>query len=191
MVRHGRHFFSRARQARPNMTQIELFSPLPPAECAARLREAVDRWDFGPFFLWATGSHPVVGRVSEESFCLWKRISYNNSFQPRLRGTISADGIGTLISGKLAMNLLVRIGVSLWLGFIAVVGSVLILGALLAQNGWRDAIILSAVFAFGWCIVRFSRWLARDDADFLTRFLIETLHAKMTSIPDPYESIAG
>jgi hypothetical protein len=48
---------------------MELVSPLPPAECAARLVAAIDTGFSGLF-----GFRPVRGRVSERAFRLWKRI---------------------------------------------------------------------------------------------------------------------
>jgi hypothetical protein len=60
------------------VSAIELVSPLPPDECAARLREATDNEGLRSSF----GARPVIGRVSRRSVRLRKRIGFRDSWKP-------------------------------------------------------------------------------------------------------------
>ena len=62
--------------------QVKLFSPLTPAECVSKLEAAIDYEGFMLLsFASIFGSKPVIGRVTESSIRLRKRIYYRNSFQ--------------------------------------------------------------------------------------------------------------
>jgi len=132
------------------------------------------------------GSKPVVGRVTETSLRLRKRIGYRNSFQSFLAATLRPEAGGTVISGEVAMHPFVRVFMLIWFGgviliggtmFVATVGTMLFGSGSQYQNAWMGAVIPPILLAFGFGLVRFGRYLARDETRFLTGFLIQTLNA--------------
>lgn len=167
--------------------RIELLTPLRPAECAWRLTAVIDtEWSALFSFAGLFGSRPVVGRVTESSLRLRKRIGYRNSFQNHLTATMRPEGGGTLISGDVAMHPFVRVFMFVWFSGVVVIGGMMFLAAVSSllfgggnqyQNAWLGAIIPPAMLAFGYGLVRFSRYLARGETRFLIEFLVHTLDA--------------
>jgi hypothetical protein len=100
---------------------------------------------------------------------------------------MSPEHSGTAISGVCAMHPLVRIFNIVWFGGVALIG-----GTVLIATGWnalssksaesRDTllgmVIPLGMLAFGIGLVRFGRYLARNDPRFFTDFLIQTLDAR-------------
>lgn len=132
------------------------------------------------------GSKPVVGRVTETSLQLRKRIGYRNSFQSFLSATLRHEAGGTLISGEVAMHPFVTVFMFIWFGFVILIGGTMFVatvGTLFFgpgnrhENAWMGAVIPPVMLVFGFGLVRFGRYLARDEARFLTDFLIQTLNA--------------
>src|SRR5262245_4778015 len=165
-------------------TPVQLVTPLSRAECAQRLSAAIDG---GSLLRSAFGSKPVIGHASESALQLRKRIGYRNSFQTVLRASLQPDGQGTRISGKAGMHPVVPVFLLLWLGVVGVFGIVLAVGALSGSmkvdgpalsNGWVAVAMPAVMFAFGLVLLWFGRRLARDEARFLTDFLIATLDAR-------------
>jgi hypothetical protein len=167
--------------------RIQLFSPLPPTECAARLAAAIDTESSVPFSLNGLfGSKPVVGRVTATSLRLRKRIRYQNSFQNHLAARLRAEAGGTVISGGVAMHPFVRAFMFIWFGGVILIGGTMFVGAVWTmlssadgqrQHVWMGVVIPPFMLAFGLGLVRFGRYLARDETRFLTDFLIQTLNA--------------
>lgn len=173
--------------------RIQLFSPLPPAECASRLAAAMDV-ERSPLFSVAGlfGSKPVIGRVTETSLRLRKRIGYQNSFQSFLVATLRGEAGGTVISGEFAMHPFVNAFMFVWFGgviliggtgFLAAVGTIFFVSGSQRQTAWMGVVIPPLMLAFGFGLVRFGRYLARDEARFLTDFLAQTLDAKAQNRP--------
>ena len=136
------------------------------------------------------GSKPVIGRVTESSLRLRKRIAYRNSFQRFLTATMRPESGGTVITGKVAMHPFVRVFMTVWFGgviliggalFVSSIGSVLSSSGSQAHNAWLGLIILPAMIVFGYALVRLGGYLARDETGFLTDFLIRTLDAREQS----------
>ena len=78
------------------------------------------------------------------------------------------------------MNPAVRIFMFIWFG-----GVVLIGGSLLVASGRQDHNVLGAVIpvgmlGFGFALVRFGRFMARNEARFITEFVIKTLNGRAT-----------
>ena len=144
--------------------QIEIFSPLPSAECAARLASAIDVERSVLFSSAALfGSKPVIGQATESSLRLRKRINYRNSFQSFLFGIMRPQQGGTLISCTFAMHPMVRAFMFIWFGILAVVGATLtfatVKGVLISSDGNRHSpmgiIIPLAMLIFGFALIRF------------------------------------
>jgi len=166
---------------------VEIFSPLPPAECAVRLASAIDTERSVIFSSAALfGSKLVIGQASESSLRLRKRIRYRNSFQSFLFATMRPQQGGTLISGTFAMHPMVRTFIFVWFGFIAVIGGGVALatvrGTLSSSDGNSHSllgiIIPLAMLCFGFVLIRFGRYLARNEARFPTDFLVQTLDGR-------------
>jgi hypothetical protein len=128
------------------------------------------------------GSKPLVGRLTETSFYIRKRISYRNSFQSLLTATIRPDAAGTAICGKIAIHPFVRVFMLLWF---LIAGTMLIasLAPLFGfdkagQNTAMAPVIPLLMLAFGFVLVFFGRYVARDEARFLIDVLIRTLDAR-------------
>jgi hypothetical protein len=171
----------------PAPGRLEIFSPLPPAECAARLASTIDRERSLLFSSTALlGSKPVIGQASESSLRLRKRIRYRNSFQSFLFATMRPQQGGTLISGTFAMHPMVRTFMFVWFGFVAVIGGALTLatvrGTLSSSDGNSHSpmgvIIPVGMLCIGLALIRFGRYLARNEARFISDFLIQTLHGR-------------
>lgn len=174
-----------------NSNRIQLLAPLTPAECASRLSVAIDAERLTMFSVagWS-GSRPVVGRVTNSSLRLRKRLKYRNSFQSFLTATMRPEAGGTLISGEVAMHPFIRVFMVVWLGNVGLIGVLMLLVTISSmmmgsdhadQDAWMGVVIPAVMFAFGFGLVGFGRYLARDEGRFLTNFLMQTLdiHTQM------------
>jgi hypothetical protein len=128
----------------------------------------------------------VVGQVTASTLRLRKRIRYNNSFQTRLTATMEPAGRGTLIRGKFALHPFTRVFLPIWFGGVLFFCAIAIV-ALVSHpggspqgngNGWMFLLIPLGMLVFGLALVRFGRFLARDEQRFLTEFLRQTLDAR-------------
>ena len=180
--------------------RLELYSHFPPEECARRLTAAIDS-ERSPFLTWAslTGKRPVAGWVKDSAFRLRKRITYNNGFQTYLTGALQPRDAGTLIGGEFGLNGFTRIFLQLWFGSIFVFMGVaypIVLISLFTHHSaithpndaWVFLVFPPGMLLFGYLLVRFGRYLARDEAGFLTEFLQQTLDAHelpVSSHPPP------
>jgi hypothetical protein len=169
-------------------SEIRLFSPLSPAECASRLEAVIDSERSALFSVAGLfGSRPVVGRVTGSSLRLRKRIGYRNSFQIFLTATMQPEAGGTLISGGFAMHPFVRVFMLIWFGGVILMGGSIFVATVRGtfsvtgghrQNIWLGLVLPPAMLAFGAGLLRVGRFLDRDEARFLTDFLVETLNAR-------------
>lgn len=84
--------------------ELVLRSPLPPEVCVARIKQLICTdwagWADGPE---ALKRQPFCGSVSLRRFRLSKRLTYQNSFNPVLTGTMAPDGTGTVIRGTVGL----------------------------------------------------------------------------------------
>jgi hypothetical protein len=165
---------------------FQLFAPLTPAECAARLAPCVGEDRLFSFAAWSDGK-PLVGRVTESSLRLRKRICYRNDFQPVLRATVNAVAGGTSISARCGLSLSVRISMSIWFGaLIALNGPMLYatLTSIVAGNGgvrtgqWLGVGAVTLMLIFGVGLLVFGRHLARGEDRYLRDFIVQTLDAR-------------
>lgn len=148
---------------------IEVFSPFCPDDCASRLDAAIDsEWKF-------FGSKPVIGRASESSLRLRKRIFYNNSFQSILVATMRPEQRGTIISGTCGMRPVVRIGMLIWFAGVILIGLPVAFSMLRTHDSMGVAIPVG-LLVFGFALIKFGRYLARNETRFLKDFLIQTLN---------------
>ena len=115
---------------------------------------------------------PVVGSVTESSLRLQKRVRGRNSFQSILTARMRREPAGTVISAKMAMHPFVLAFMFFWFG-------VIILSVFFASGGpQKNAVPGGVMLAFGCALACFGRYLARNEARFITDFLIRTLDAR-------------
>jgi hypothetical protein len=163
---------------------IELFSPLPPAECVRRIEAVMDR-DFTLAVL--SGNRPVIGRITEDFLRLRKRTEKGNTAYKRIRAKLSPQGGGTLISGELGETRYARTFARLWPYLVVVFGIVQTVN--LNRNSyrtiadyhhslWITAAVHFVFLFFGLGIIRLMRHMTRDEARFLTDFLMQTIDAR-------------
>jgi len=125
------------------------------------------------------GEKSVVGTVSGASVRLRKRIGYRNSFQASLAGTFEPHESGTVFRGSVGLHPLVKGGIALWTGYVALwcVGGVavavrcLLTGAPLSIGLGIPPLML----AFAAALVRGGQYLARDEEQFLIDFVKDAL----------------
>lgn len=157
-----------------NQNRINLYSSLPLAECVSRLN----------IFLGLRDACPIMGRVSDTSLRVRKRIAGRNAFQIRLVAEIRPGGAGTIISGSFAMHPFVRLITVVWfIGLFLGCGAIFLrtLGLFIDPTSQRspDAwvglagppLILLVVYGS----FRLVRELARREAGFITNHLIGLL----------------
>ena len=131
-----------------------------------------------------------MGRVSDTSFWLQKRIDYRSSFQTVLRANLSAaEGGGTLIVGEFAMHPFVRVFMGCWFAFIGVFGGLASLGSIAQMlagtsrpqsQTWAFILVPPFLLAFGVGLLRLGRTLAQKEARFVTAFLVRILDIDAT-----------
>jgi hypothetical protein len=93
-------------------------------------------------------------------------------------------GGGTLVSGKFGIRLIVRACKWFGLGMIALIGSAMQterVGAIHSRSDSQEfsAVVVFLMLAGGLGIMTIYRYLARNDPQFITDFLIRTLDAKV------------
>lgn len=156
---------------------MDLTSQLSPEQCVERLRASVD----APFDFF--GSKEVVGSIRAGAFAGQKRIGYRNDFQTVVTAKFYPMGRATTVSCKFGMSRWVTAFMTFWLGGVSIIGVFLILNGLLDQGAPLDsrlAFIFGPTIMLGgaYLLLRFGRWLARDERQFLIDFLCETLQAQ-------------
>jgi hypothetical protein len=169
------------------MRAVKLVSPLTPDECVARLRAATDRDGLLSWF----GSRPVVGRVSEGSVRLRKRIGYRNSFQTILTGSLEGCGGATLFHGRPGMSPLVTGFMAVWLGLTLLIGGVFVAALIAGRVGLLGTVIPPLMLAFGAGLVWFGRWLARGEEAFLVAFVAQVIGASLAPDAEPNAAADG
>ena len=84
------------------------------------------------------------------------------------------------------MHAFVRVFMCIWFGgviliggtgFVVTVGTIFFGSSSQHQNSWMGVVIPPVMLVFGFGLVRFGHYLARDETRFLTDFLLQTLNA--------------
>ena len=175
---------------------LQLESPYSPAECTARLLQAIDaEGSLGVSWKTMFGSKQVVGHVTQGFLSLRRRINYRNSFQLFLPANLIAQAKGTSLRGSFGMHPVAAAFMCVWLGGVSLflfVGIVMTLQNLVAEQGKVDVSLIfilvpGVMLLFGFGLVSFGKELSRGDVVFLTNFLKTTLDAKESADADVYE----
>jgi hypothetical protein len=159
-------------------TCVTLTSPLAREECVRRLQEAID----GERVLF--GKKPVIGRVSETSLRLRKRMRGKNSFQTLLTAKVFQDPGRTRFECRFGMHPAVIAFMAFWFGAVLAIGA----GAIIEASGIAVALSIAepmvvlgplAMVAFGIGLVVIGRYSSRDHQQFLTEFLRSTVDGRI------------
>jgi hypothetical protein len=136
---------------------------------------------FFSFSAWS-GSKPLIGKVSPASLRLHKRIWYHNGFQTHLFARVRPMEGGTKISGTFGMHPFTRVFAFIWFG--CVVGFVLYFLFFFLLIRFPDGIrrsdptgilIAISMLGFGYALIRFGRYLARNEAQFIAETVIKAV----------------
>ena len=161
--------------------RMELISSLPRAECVGLLQADLDT-------PWAVfGMRPVIGTVGETSLRARKRISYRNSYQTILFARFVEHNDQTGIHCRFGLRLSVRLFSLVWLAFVLLVGGLIFvfsLATLVARSPaapagfWLGLVVPPLLVACFAGLLKFCRYLARDERDFLQQYLQTLLRAQ-------------
>jgi hypothetical protein len=177
------HGGTRARAGRATMssTTFDLISPLPPRECARRLRAAIDGgWTMG-------GSKPVLGSVSDKSIRLRKRMYYRNSFQCWLSAKFVEEDGQTRLHCTVGLHPFVRIFLEYWVGGVLLAGGFIIVRTIrayfsdpdpLPPNLWLGIAGPLVMLGFGGIMLTLGDYLSGDEPRFLIEFVERTIDAR-------------
>jgi hypothetical protein len=135
----------------------------------------------------ASSTCPVRGSVHGDGFSITKTIQYRNSFQTQASGTYEQRTTGTRIRVRLGFPVVVAAFFTFWMLGVGAFFALSLL-ALLANlprsltlatlaSSAPIVLVLGGMLAFGVVLQAFGRWVARDEAEFLLRFLADVLEA--------------
>ena len=168
---------------------VELASPLTLEDCRHRLKDEMD----DPFRLF--GKKKIIGRIGDHRLSARKRIRYRNSFQTVLRAGLDEQFGQTRFHCRFSMHPFVIAFMTVWFGFIGLgcLAALIHVAVRSGQSGktyptdlasaLAGGLIPAGMFVFGIFMVRFCRYLARDEQSFLIDFLQTTVDAKPAETP--------
>jgi len=166
------------------MSDLRLHTDLPLAECAHRLRGAVDepRWALFSFSGYA-GSKAVIGTVDTNAVRLLRRSRFGHPWEAVfLYARLVPDQSGTRIEGRFRRRRSHAIFMGLWTTFAIVVGSIWFVLSVLelvaptgraSGNPWIG-VAFPLIF---WTYAAWYFWRGRREQRLLTAFVGETVGA--------------
>jgi len=158
-------------------TPAEFKSAFSLAESVERLRAATKRSSFS-----ALAQSAAVGPVKETKVRLQRVIPmFQNSFKPFFFGHFEARPDGVYLTGKFSLLPFVKIFMTFWLGATVVIG--IVIGAGAQSQGAEPWGMLGCfgMTAFGIGLIALGKWLARNDADWLSSVIRTALQASNPS----------
>ena len=172
--------------------RLVLRTPLAPDECAARLQaRTLSPWGLfvSGLMMRGQGDRPVYGSVSSRGFSLCLRIPYKNSFQTRAAGRFEADRSGSRVDVRFGMATSLKIfwavGIAGLLAFLVVAGTSFVAGKGVPSLTFVWVPIAACGFMF--VVMKYGRWLARDEERKLQEFLVRELEASIDSSREPIQ----
>lgn len=143
------------------------------AESVARLRAATKRSGFA-----SLDETAAVGTVAQDRVRLRRVIPMvRNSFQPIFIGRFESRRGCLVLAGKFTMSPVVKIVMTIWFAMVGVFALAALIGAYAPQGPHALLFRLQPflMICFGFAIVAAGKWLARNDAAWLTRVISEAL----------------
>lgn len=156
---------------RVRIETIELVTSLPRAECAARLKAAIDpdrQWGGAPFWMDVSGGHPAIGHASANKIVLRRRHAlFGNTHlhAPRFVATLHEENGATVLRCSIGVPLWIRAFQYAVAVFVFVVSGLMFWHGLSLplREGLPFMLIAplfpAAAFGFLW----WGRWLTSDD----------------------------
>ena len=149
-------------------------------DCKARLADSVDPVKLGWTISGYAGSREILGKIRGNSFRLQKRRNSRNSFAPYLYGQFKAADGGTRVEDEFRLHPFAQIFMALWFSFLAVFAISMLVLPSQGQAGsvrWPLLAVAAGMAAFGIGLVKFSRWLARNEEGAILALLKSSLEA--------------
>jgi hypothetical protein len=143
------------------------------AESVARLRAATKRSGFA-----SLDETAAVGTVAQDRVRLRRVIPMvRNSFQPIFIGRFESRRGCLVLAGKFTVSPVVKIVMTFWFAMVGVFALAALIGAFAPQGPHALLFRLQPflMICFGFAIVAAGKWLARNDAAWLTRVISEAL----------------
>jgi hypothetical protein len=154
-------------------TPAEFVSAYGLSESVERLAAATKR---SVFSSW--GETSAVGKVSESQVRLQRVIPMvNNSFKPFFFGRFEVrDGV-TVLSGRFALTLFVKIFMTVWFGMLLLIGGGILVSAVKAQGSAPPLVLIQPLLMVGGgvLLVAFGKWLSRHDVAWLSSVIERAL----------------
>lgn len=162
-------------------TPAEFKSAFGLQESVERLRAATKRSAFS-----ALAQSAAVGPVKETKVRLQRVIPmFQNSFKPSFFGRFDVRPDGVYLSGRFSLLPLVKIFMTFWLGGTIVIGVVFGAGAQSQGASPWGMLGCFGMTAFGIGLIALGKWLARNDADWLSNVIRTALQG-----PNALESVS-
>jgi hypothetical protein len=157
------------RALRCDTRHFDLVSPRRREECVRLLRDSTNReWTI-------LGSRRVMGDVTDTAFSLRRRIFYHNPLQTIVRGELLEESRATRLPCSSAPPQF-----ALWFNLVCLGGVVPIMIASIRDSlaGLGVPLLMCVFFV---ALIRFCRFLARNEERYLVEFLAKTLDARQAS----------
>jgi hypothetical protein len=156
----------------PGSAPVEFESSYGVSESVERLKAATRRYTFS-----ALTRQEAVGSVKEERVSLRRVIPMmGNAFKPFFRGRfIERDG-RVILAGRFTIQLFVKLFMRFWVGGVGCF-ILLALSKHHSENAPNAMLIGSGMLAAGAAFVWFCKWLARNDAAWLSNVIRNALSA--------------
>jgi len=159
--------------------RLNLLSPYSIDECYRRLADAVDK-NPGSYF----SSNPVVGKIIKTHIKIKKNLKNNkyNSFQRILNALIEKHAKGTIIKGCFGIPDASKYFMYFWFCFIISLSIINVIafidGSQKTKFSWIFALINIGMLIHGVILVKFGKFISRNEQAFLKKFLMELLDAE-------------
>ena len=163
-----------ARSSCASTDRMKLQTRLSIDDCKARLAASVDPVKLGWTISGYAGSQEILGKIWGNSFRLQKRRNYRNSFAPYLYEQFMAGDGATRVEGEFRLHPFTKLFMALWFSFLAAFAAgVLVLPSHGQAESARWPLLLFAagMAAFGVALIKFSRWLARNEGGAIVALL--------------------
>lgn len=148
-------------------------------ECINRLKNAIGKEGFSWSSLFKDEEFKeVVGRVKNKDFRLFrKRKNFNTSFAPFFYGKFIQEEKRTRIEGHFGMHPRVKAFMAIWI-LMAIYFTLFIFFK--AAPSVRSMALQNslAIFVIGIAFLAFGKWFGKNDEEYMTNFIQETLLAR-------------
>ncbi|HYD19277.1 MAG TPA: hypothetical protein VEF76_12445 [Patescibacteria group bacterium] len=172
--------------------RFTLLSPLPPAAAeAALVAKLTPARSWRDRFL-KRGGGGFQGAVAQGRFAIWRDISYQNAFLPRVAGDITPEsGAGSRVTVVMSLQRRVKIFLTVWLAGIATLvvplSCAALDGTLVPQeHSWAGGFIPLGLLALGLSFPHLGFWHEARKAE---NFLKDVLQAEKEQPPDKSRAV--